>query len=286
MTDQKVAVVTDSGAYIPDEALGELDIPVIPLWTLWDGERLRDSLDIDPPTFYARLRESDTFPTTSQPSSHEFVQFFRQVAEEKQTDAIVAVLISSGVSSTVATAEAAVQELPELRIRLVDSLLISMGMGFPALAAARAAEAGKSLDEVARVAEDVRDRTQLLGVVGTLEFLHRGGRIGGARRLLGTALNIKPVLHFEDGRIEPLTQVRTRRKALQRMLDEAEERLAGKPIAEAAVADVDCPAEGDRVAGMVEERFGVSPVYRCPLSPAVGAHAGPGTVCFIFYPQA
>ena len=285
MGGQKIAVVTDSGAYIPEEALGGLNIPVIPLWLVWDNEHYRDGVDIDAPTFYRRLRESKTFPTTSQPTVVEFVDFFQKAVAEEQADAIVAVLVSSRMSSTVASAEAAKAQLPDLPIRIVDSLCISMGMGFPALAAARVAAAGKSLDEVAAVAEDVRDRVNLIGVVGTLEYLHRGGRIGGAKRLMGTALNIKPLLHFEGGQLEPLAQVRTRRKALARMLDVSEERLGGKRIAEAAMADVDCPEEGDAVADMVKERFGISPVYRCTFSPVIGAHAGPGTVAFIFYAE-
>jgi DegV family protein with EDD domain len=121
--------------------------------------------------------------------------------------------------------------------------------------------------------------------VGALEYLHRGGRIGGAKRLLGTALKIKPLLHFSDGKIEPLAQVRTRRKAIARMLDIAEERLGGKRMAEAAVPDIDVPEEGDAVAAQVKERFGVSRVYRSTVSPVVGTHAGPGTVGFAFYAE-
>jgi len=283
---QKIAVVVDSGAYIPPEAMGDFSIPVIPLWLIWDGEHFRDGIDIDPPAFYQRLRQSKSFPTTSQPTALEFVDFFNRVIADQQADAIVAVLVSSKMSGTMASAQAAQAEMTDFPVRLVDSLSISMGMGFPALAAAKAAAAGKSLDEVVAAAEDVRDRIQLLGVVGTLEYLHRGGRIGGAKRLLGTALNLKPLLHFEDGHLEPLTQVRTRRKALARLLEITEEDLGGRRIAEAAVTDVDCPAEGDELAEMVRERFGVSPVHRCVFSPVIGAHAGPGTVALVYYPEA
>lgn len=283
MNNQKIVVVTDSAAYIPQEALGDLSIPVIPLWLIWDNELFRDGVDIDPPTFYRRLRESKTLPTSSQPSELEFVDFFRQVGAE--ADAIVAVLASSKISGTVDSAQAAQARLPELTIRVVDSLFISMGMGFIALAAARAAAAGKSLDEVVAAAEEIQARIHFFFAVGTLEYLHQSGRIGGAKRLLGTALKIKPLLHFEDGRIEPLAQVRTRRKALARMLDIAEERLGGKRMAEAAVPDVDTPEEGDAVAEQVRERFGVSQVYRSTVSPVVGMNAGPGTVGLVFYAE-
>ncbi len=283
MSSQRIAVVTDSSAYIPEEALGDLSIPVIPLWLHWGDERFRDGVDIDPPAFYQRLRTEKTFPTTSQPSAGEFENFFRQVGAE--ADAVVGVFISSKLSGTVPNAQAAQAQLPDRTIRIVDSLSTSMGLGFAVLAAARAAAAGRSLDAVVAAAEEMRDRMQVLFAVDTLEYLHRGGRIGGAKRLLGTALNIKPLLYLEEGLIEPLAQVRTKRKAVAQMLEVAEERLDGKRMAQVAVLDVDSPEEGDAIAGWVEERFGISPVYRTTVSPAIGTHAGPGTVGLCFCPE-
>ena len=283
MNGHKIAVVTDSSAYIPGEALGGLNIPVIPVWLIWGDERFRDGVDIDPPTFYHRLQESEVFPTTSQPSAGEFEDFFRQVGAE--ADAIVGVFLTSKLSGTVASAQVAKVQLPELNIRIVDSLSVSMGLGFIVLAAARAAAAGKSLDDVVATAEAMRDRMHLLFVVDTLEYLHRGGRIGGAKWLVGTALSIKPLLHFEDGTIAPLAQVRTKRKAIARMLEVVEERLGGKRMAEASVVDANSPQEGDAVAEQVKERFGVSTVYRTVLSPAIGTHGGPGTIVIAFYAE-
>ena len=280
---EKIVVVTDSSAYIPEEALGGLSIPVIPLWVMWGDENFRDGVDIDPPAFYRRLQESELFPTTSQPAAGEFEDFFREAGAG--ADAIVGVFITSKLSGTVANALAAQARLSELTIRVVDSLSVSMGLGFIALAAARAAAAGKPLDAVVAAAEEMRDGMHLIFTVDTLEYLHRGGRIGGAKWLMGTALKIKPLLHFEDGTIEPLAQVRTKRKAIAQMLDVVEERLGGKQMAQAAVIDADSPAEGDAIAEQVRERFGVSPVYRTPLSPAIGTHGGPGTVGIVFYAE-
>lgn len=283
MNNYKIAVVTDSSAYIPEEALGGLSIPVIPVWLIWGDERFRDGVDIDPPTFYRRLQESEVLPTTSQPSAGEFEQFFRQVGAE--ADTIVGVFLTSKLSGTVASAQVAKAQLPELNIRIVDSLSVSMGLGFIVVAAARAAAAGKSPDDVVAAAEEMRDRVHLLFVVDTLEYLHRGGRIGGAKWLLGTALSIKPLLHFVDGTIEPLAQVRTKRKAIARMLEVAEERLGGKRMAEASVVDANSPDEADAVAEQVKERFGIPTVYRTVLSPAIGTHGGPGTVVIAFYAE-
>jgi len=283
MNSHKIAVVTDSSAYIPEEALGGLSIPVIPLWLIWGDERFRDGVDIDPAAFYRRLQESEGLPTTSQPSAGEFEQFFRQVGAE--ADAIVGMFVTSKLSGTVASAQMAQAQLPELDIRVVDSLSVSMGLGFIVLAAAQAAAAGKSLDDVVAAAEEMRDRVHLLFVVDTLEYLHRGGRIGGAKWLLGTALSIKPVLHFVDGTIEPLAQVRTKRKAIARMLEATEERLGGKRMAGACVIDANSPGEAGAVAEQVKERFGIPTVYRTVLSPTIGTHGGPGTVGIVFYAE-
>jgi DegV family protein with EDD domain len=160
-----------------------------------------------------------------------------------------------------------------------------MGLGFAVLQAARAAATGQSVDEVVAAAEGVRDEMNVLFAVDTLEYLHRGGRIGGAKRLLGTALNLKPLLHLVTGRIEALASVRTKRKAVARMLDVAEERLGGKKMAEAAVLDVDCPEEGAAVAETIKDRFGLPVVYQTQVSPVIGAHVGPGTVGVCFYPE-
>ncbi len=277
----KIAIVTDSSAYLPKSALAGLDVSVIPLWLLWNRDRFRDGVDIDPPTFYRRLAASETLPTTSQPSPEEFTSHFQGVSAE--ADAIVSVLVSSQISGTVASAQAARLQLPELEIRIVDSLSCSMGLGLMVLAAARAAKAGGSVDEVAAAAQEMCDKTHVLFAVDTLEYLHRGGRISGVKRMVGTALKIKPILHFREGRIEQLSQARTKGKALAHMLDIAEERLGGKTMAEAAVLDVDASDEGDAFAKLVQERFAPPIMHRSGVSPVVGTHVGPGTIGLAFY---
>jgi len=283
MTGQNVAVVTDSTAYIPDQALNGLDIPVIPLWLIWDDERYRDGVDIDPQAFYRRLQERDTIPSTSQPSVGEFVDFYRRVAEEKETDRIVGAYISNKISGTVASAEAAAAQVPGLNISVIDSFSTSIGLGFVALAAAREAAAGGSVADVVAAAEVVQKRLTVLFVVDTLEYLHKGGRIGGAKRFLGTMLNIKPLLHLNDGQVEAMGQVRTKRRAIAEMLSVAEERLNGGQMGEVAVIDADNHEESDMVAEKVQRHFDVSTVYRTPVSPVIGTHAGPGTVGLGFY---
>ena len=276
-----IVVVTDSSAYLPVEVIRDLPIAVIPLWLMWDEKSYQDGIDIHPSEFYQRLKESKTLPTSSQPSAQEFSDFYKEIAQD--ADAIVNVLVSAQISGTVASAQAAMAEHPEMDVRLVDSNSSAMGLGLCVLAAGRAAAAGKSVDDVAAAASEMSQKIQLLFVVDTLEYLFKGGRISGGKRLLGTALNIKPILHFEDGKIKPHSQARTKRKALAQLLEIVEERLAGNQMQEAAIMDVDAPDEGDSVAEMVRERFNPAILHRSGVSPVVGTHVGPGTVGVAFF---
>ncbi len=283
MNNNKILVVTDSSSSLPEELIKELDIRVIPLWLIWDDQCFRDGVDIDPHTFYQRLRTSESLPSSTQPSAVEFKEFFQKLADE--CGGIVNVLASSNISGTVDSAEAAKEFVPGLPIRVVDSLFSAMGEGLVAVAAARAAASGKSIDEIVAVAEKTRDQTHLLFVVDTLEYLHKGGRIGGAKRLLGTALNIKPILHFEDGTSQPLSQTRTKSKGVEELLNIAAERLGSDKMAEAGVVHVDCLEEGRSLVEKVKKRFNPSLVHLSDVSPVVGTHVGPGALGLAFYPD-
>lgn len=283
MSTQKIAVVTDSSAYIPAELIKGLDIHVIPLWLIWDEDRLLDGIDIQPQAFYERLKTSKSLPTSSQPSAKEFELFFQKCG--KDYDAVVAVLVSTKISGTIDCAQAALNEISDLPVQIVDSCSSSMGLGFVVLAAARAAAAGKSIKEVVLAAERMRDNVHLLFVVDTLEYLHRGGRIGGAKRLFGTVLQIKPILHFEDGLIQPHSQARTRKRAIEQMLITAEERLSGRSMAEACVVNIDCRSDGQALVEMVKERFQPGSIYLSDCSPVVGTHVGPGGLGLAYYPE-
>lgn len=283
MNNDKILVVTDSSSSLPEELIKELDIRVIPLWLIWDDQCFRDGVDIDPHTFYQRLRTSKSLPSSTQPSAVEFKEFFRNLSEE--CAGIVNVLASSKISGTVESAEAAKDFVPGLPIKVVDSLFSAIGEGLVAVSAARAAKLGKSIDEITIRAELVRDHTHLLFVVDTLEYLHKGGRIGGAKKLLGTALNIKPILHFEDGSIQPLSQTRTKKKGVEELLNIAAERLGTGKMAEAGVVHVDCFEEGQSLVEKVKKRFDPSRIHLSDVSPVVGTHVGPGALGLAFYPE-
>ena len=166
----------------------------------------------------------------------------------------------------------------ESRIAIVDSLWTTMALGWPVLTAARAAQAGESLADCQQVAVHACANSGVLFVVETLEFMRRGGRIGGAQALLGTVLNIKPVLEMRDGKIEPVGKVRTKQKALQHMLDVIGERLKGKSHIRLAVTHANSEADALSLLETAKRQFGPIETQCCPLSPVIGTHVGPGTM--------
>jgi len=278
----RIAVVTDSTAYLPPELVAQYGIHVMPQQLIWGDETFLDGVTIDPPTFYERLSRSGDIPTTAQASAGEFAALFAEAA--RNADGIVGVFISTELSGTVASALAAQELLPDLpiAIEVVDSRSTTMGLGFVALAAARAAAKGRGLAEVASAARELVPRVNVLFIVETLEYLHKGGRIGGASRLLGSALRIKPLLHLSEGRIDGLERVRTKRKAVQRMLEVMAERVGNAPV-HAAVIHANAPEEATRLREQVRERFPYTELHLAELSPVIGTHVGPGTVGVAFY---
>lgn len=282
---EKIVVVSDSTANLPPELLQELDIPVIPLHIHWGEETYLDGVTLSQETFYRWLQEREDFPKTSQPSMGEFMNFFREVAERYQPDTIVGVFISSDLSGTMASALQAQAELSDLRIELVDSRSVSVGLGLQVTAVARAARSGATLDEVLAVTREARAKVQLLFTVDSLEYLYRGGRIGGASRFFGSALKLKPLLTVEGGKIDALEKVRGRRKAVQRMLQVAEERLAGRRPAEMAVMDIAAAEEAEELLAVVKERFQPRRLFHALVAPVIGTHAGPGTLGIGWYPE-
>ncbi|MEK6573758.1 MAG: DegV family protein, partial [Chloroflexota bacterium] len=204
----RIAIVTDSTAYIPENLRAQYNIYVAPQQLIWGTETFRDGVDITPTQFYQRLRVDKVNPKTSQASPGTLKEVFNHALES--ADAVLAILISSGVSQTFNSASVAKADMLDAQIEVVDSRMTAMAMGFICIAAAKAAAEGKTLAEVKKLAEDSIAKVGVIFVVDTLDYLHRGGRIGGAQRLIGNALNVKPVLELRDGRVEPLERVRTK----------------------------------------------------------------------------
>lgn len=271
-----VAVLTDSTSTLPSHLVEQYNITVVPLQLIWGDQTFVDGVDITPEAFYRRLRTAKVIPTTSQPSAAAFAEAYRRLHQQGYD--ILAVLISSKLSGTIASAEQAKELVPEARVEIVDSLQVAMSLGFQVLAAARAVAEGADLMQAKAVAEQARDQSGVLLLVETLEYLHRGGRIGGAARLFGSLLNIKPILEVQNGRVEPVEKVRSRKKALKRLVNLALNRMGGREPVRVAILHADAEEEAQRLMAMLQEH--VTPVesYITPVSPVVGVHVGPGTV--------
>ena len=286
----RVAIVTDSTAYLPPELVTRYGIHVIPVYVHFGESTFRDGVDLDTAAFYWKLRGAKTLPTTSQPSVGDFLALYRRLGQE--SDAIVSIHISSKLSGTVPSALAARQTLqteaaergddsPEIYV--VDTLLTSGGLGLLVTAAARAAATGSSALMVAQMIEDLIPCVTVIFVVDTLEYLHKGGRIGGAAALLGALVQVKPVLHLTGGRIEVLQKVRTATKAKRRLLEIMEERMGATGPVHVAVFHADALREAKKLKQEVESRFDCAELFVCEFSAAIATHVGPGTVALAFY---
>jgi DegV family protein with EDD domain len=278
----KVAVITDSTAYIPNSLVAAHSITVAPQVLIWGEETFRDGVDIMPDEFYKRLGTAKVMPTTSQVAIGDMKTAFERLLESGHD--ILGIFISAKLSGTMQSAIQARELLPQAaeKISVVDSHSTAMAMGFQVLLAARAAQDGANLIECQRLAEKAREHTGVYFVVDTLEFLRRGGRIGGAQALLGSALNIKPILELRDGRIESVEKVRTKSKAMDRMIDLVSQHIAGRTPVRLATLHANAEPEARAVLATASLRLKPIESVFASVSPVIGTHAGPGTVGLAF----
>jgi DegV family protein with EDD domain len=272
----KVAVVTDSTATIPAELVRKYQINVAPQVLIWGKDMYEDGVNIQPEEFYNRLAKSTTMPTTSQVTPASFNKVYSRLLESGYD--ILSVLISEKLSGTIASANQVKELMPQANIEIVDSRTTAMAMGFAVLEAAKAAAAGAGLAECKAVAERARECTGLFVTVDTLEFLHRGGRIGGGARFLASALNIKPILELRDGRLEGIERVRTRRKALGRLVELAVESIGERRPVHLASLHANAPEDARYLLDQVNGSLNCAETLFTEVSPVIGTHAGPGTV--------
>jgi DegV family protein with EDD domain len=269
-----VRVVTDSTADLPPHAAEELGITVVPLTVIFGDRAYRDGVDLTSEEFFERLAQSSVLPTTSQPSVGAFQDAYEKLAQE--TNEIVSIHISSKLSGT---CEAALRARDTIargpRIALVDSLSASMGLGLIVIVAGRAARAGAGLDEVVNLARSLVPRVHVFALFGTLEYLRRGGRIGRAQAFLGNVLDLKPILAIRDGVAHPAARVRTRQRAVDKMLELATGR---GDIAEAAVIHSTTQEEAEAFAQRVSECLPGVRLHIGRIGPVIGVHGGPGAL--------
>ena len=275
----RVAIVTDSTADLLPELVRSRSISVVPLTVTLDGQPLLDGVEVKADEFYRRLPGSSSHPTTSQPAPGRFEDVYRRLLEDN--DEVVSIHISAKLSGTLASAHQGAELAGSARITVVDSEFASMPLGALALAAAAAADRGADASTVVAEVEKVRAAMRCFFAVSTLEYLRRGGRIGSARALLGSILQVKPILAIDHGEVVPQEQVRTSSRALNRIVELVEECDRGQGLC-LVIGHADAEAVAVELADRLEPHAESLVVQ--PLGPVVGAHAGPGTVGIAAYP--
>lgn len=213
----KIAVMTDSTAYIPKELREKHQIHVVPLSVVFDDKSYREELDITTEQFYDKLRNANELPTTSQPAVGDFVTKLNELA--KDYDAVISIHISGKLSGTIESVRSAAQLVDDIKVYAYDSEISCMPQGFYAIEASEMAKHNKSPEEIIERLDEIKDKVKAYFMVDDLTNLHKGGRLSGAQKLVGSLLKIKPILHIEDGRIVPFEKIRTRQKAIQRIMN-------------------------------------------------------------------
>jgi DegV family protein with EDD domain len=274
-----VAIVTDSTADLPPELTRSRAITVVPLTLNFDGQSLLDGVDIRPDEFYRLLHGVTTHPTTSQPSPGRFAEIYKSLLADH--DAVVSIHISQKLSGTYESARQAAGMTDPQRVRVIDSELVSMSLGLITLAASSLAADGSDAGAIEARVIDMRSSIQTYFSVATLEFLRRGGRIGRASALLGSVLQVKPVLCIRDGLVTPLERVRTFERALNRIVELTREVDRGHGVC-VIVGHADAEADAERIGRELDSIAETLMIQ--PLGPVVGAHAGPGVVGVGCYP--
>ncbi len=277
-----LAIVTDSTAYLPQDAVDRHGIVVVPLSVAVGDEALDDGVEISPKDLAEALRAKRSV-TTSRPSPETFAAAYRD-AFESGARGVVSLHLSGELSGTCEAARLAAAEAP-LPVRVVDSRLVGMALGYSVLTAAEGAAAGLSLDEAAAAAVQRAAHTSGFFYVDTLEHLRRGGRIGAARALLGSALAVKPLLHLSGGRIEPLEKVRTASRAIARLEEIAVEQ-AGDLVVDITVHHLAAEDRAEPLAERLRERVpGLRDLGVAEVGAVIGAHVGPGLLAVVLSPR-
>lgn len=282
----KVAVLTDSTASIPENLLQELDIHTVAYYIHRGQEVLRDLVTIQRQEFLNWLATAKVLPTTASPGPGDYLEAYRDLAE-RGSDEIVSIHMTSkgsGAYQAATVAQSMMKEQrPDLHIEVIDTRNVSLCQGWMAIEAARAALSGLKLDEVVERVKNMIPVTRMIQTADTLKYLYMGGRIGMAQRLVGTLLNIKPLIGMEDGVIVPLGQARSRGQAYQMIVDKVEETV-GKSQVKIAYVHAGAQQEVEKIKRLVESRLNAVESLIAELSPALAVHTGPGTAGLCYTP--
>jgi len=281
-----VAVLTDSCASIPEDLIKQLNIEIVPYYVHLGKEIIRDLVDMTREEFFRWLPTAKELPKSATPGPGDYLAAFRRLAERARE--IVTVCMTSKGSGAYQAAtvakEMAAEELPDLSIEVVDTLQVAMCHGWAAIEAARAALAGASLEKVAERAREVARKSTMIQTADTLRYLYMGGRIGRAAHMVGSLLNIKPLIGMEDGIITPLGQARSRLKAYRKMVKIMAQRVGLGARIKIGYVHAAALEEAEKLRSIVEPNFDCQESLIAELSLALGVHTGPGTVGVGFFP--
>lgn len=278
-----VKVVTDSTSYIPEELIRKYDISVVSLNVILNRESYKE-IELSNEEFYKKMNESGEIPTSSQPGIEDILNTFKD--KVKEGNDIVGIFLSSNMSGTFSSSnlvkDMIIEEYPNAKIEIIDSKTNCMQMGYQVLQAARSAKEGKGINEVVNEAIKVREKSRFLFVPDTLTYLKKGGRIGKASALLGTILQIRPILTVENGETTVFEKVRTKKKAIDIMVDKVLEDIGNSELGDIIVHHINCEDEGCELAKRLEEKLNVS-VGLQYIGPIIGLHVGPGSIGVAYY---
>ena len=274
-----IKIVTDSTADVPQELMERYDIRTVPINIQFGTETYQEGVEIDRPTFFRKLEE--VMPTSSQPSPGQLVEVYRPLAEDGHS--IISIHVTSKHSGTYQSAVLAKSMLPEADIEVFDTLSISIGTGYQVLAAARAAEEGKSMGEIIQALEGIRSRINLYLTPATLKYLQRSGRVGKLSGALGALLDLKPVIKVEDGVLEAFQNVRTRGKALDRLVELTEEAVGTTEPVKLGIPHAEVPDEAEKLRQRLESTFNCDEMIVVDLCCSLTVHGGPGVIGLISY---
>ena len=281
-----VGVLTDTTASIPLALAQELQIDLVPYYVHRGLDTLRDMIDVQPEPFARYLAQTDRLPTTSNPGIGDYLIGLKRLAE--RTKDIVALTMTSKGSGAYQACKAAVEvfreRVPDVRVEVIDTWRVAMSQGWAAIEAARTSLDHQPLEEVARRAREVAQKSTMIMTADTLKYLHMGGRIGRAQHLVGSLLNIKPLIGMEDGAIVGLGAARTRARAYARMIEIMGEQLGVHTRIKVALTHVAAEGSAAQLREIVTAHFECVETITTWLSPALGVHSGPGTVGLHFYP--
>lgn len=278
-----IKIVTDSTSYIPKEYVDKYDIKIVSLNVVMDGVSRRE-VDIDNKYFYEEMNKASEIPKSSQPIPEEVLNTFKDIVNSG--DSIVGIFLSSKMSGTYSNANMIknmiLEDYPQGKIEILDSKTNCMQMGFSAIKAGEAAKEGKSIEEVVIIAQNVLDNSRFLFTPETLEYLKKGGRIGTAAALLGNLLQIKPILTVVDGETSVYKKVRTRKKAVNEIVESILNEMKSKELGDIIVHHINCEEEGMKLAKILESKLGKKVAIQS-IGPVIGLHVGPGSIGIAYY---